>query len=89
MRTAPGPQRPALARSGSLLAVLGAVVALAAGCGGESSPGGRPERESHSSVGAGDGRPGDCVTRVDALIDSRTIPRADREYAIDMCLGNR
>jgi hypothetical protein len=67
---------------------MGAVLALAAGCGGERSHG-QPDPGSQSSIATGDGRAGDCAARVDALIDSRTIPRADRDYAIGMCVDNR
>ena len=70
-------------------AVLCAVLALGAGCGTDRSAGRGPEPRVQSSAATSGPDVGDCTARVDALIDSRTIPRSDREYAIGMCVYNR
>ncbi|RNM15715.1 hypothetical protein [Nocardioides pocheonensis] len=65
-----------------------AFLALAAGCGTDPATGRSEPRVSPSAATSGPGI-GDCAARVDALIDSRTIPRSDRDYAIGMCVDNR
>ena len=70
-------------------AVLCAVLALGAGCGTDQAGGrGSEPRVPPTAATSGPGI-GDCAARVDALIDSRTIPRSDRDYAIGMCVDNR
>ena len=70
-------------------AVLCAVLALGAGCGTDHAAGHGPEPHAPPSAITSGPDLGDCTTRVDALIDSRTIPPSDREYAIGMCVDNR
>ena len=75
--------------SGRLVA-LGVVLALGAGCGAHDGSGSQPEQRVRPSAPTySDAFRDDCVTRADALIEARSMPRADRDYAIGMCLENR
>jgi hypothetical protein len=69
------------------LVALGVVLVLGAGCGAHDRPG--SQREQPSGPTFSDAQRDDCVTRADALIAARSMPRADRDYAIGMCLENR
>jgi hypothetical protein len=79
--------RPRLApvRCG-LLAALALVAATSGACATDRAAG--PTRMLPSAATTGPGI-SDCTARVDALIDSRTIPQSDREYAIGMCVADR
>lgn len=88
MSAAPGRRRAAPVRSGRL-AAIGVVLAFVAGCGTHDSTDREPERRGQPTAATSGPGAAECAERVDALIDSRTIPRADRDYAIGMCVDNR
>ena len=77
MRTGPG-----------RLAAVVVLAAFGAGCGIHDSSRPSPEPRVQPSAVPDGPRARDCTTRVDALIDSHTIPRSDRDYAIGMCTDN-
>ena len=72
-------RRVRLGRLSSVCLAL-AVCAVVGGCGAQAPLG--PEQVRHETAAP---RHRDCVGRVDKLIDSRTMPRSDRDYAIGMC----
>ena len=62
----------------TLLAAIGVLGALGTGCSSdpEADPSGQPVSDG-------------CSSHIDALIASRIVPNADREYATGMCEQQR
>ncbi|MGY2875572.1 hypothetical protein ACVW00_002762 [Marmoricola sp. URHA0025 HA25] len=76
-------------RAAAWLVAGGLVVAFGAGCSSDDRSGPAHTEGARPRPSISAPTTGDCVGRVDALIDSRTIPRADRDYAIGMCQAGR
>jgi len=66
------------------LAVLGVIAVAGLGCTGQDESG--QGRDPGAATGSA---PDDCGSRIDARIEAREIPKADREYFIGMCQAAR
>ena len=83
-----GSLRAARARAG-WLAAPGVVLCVLAGCGGEERPARQPVERAQPTATAGTQAPDDCPAHIDDLIADGFVPRADRDYAMDMCEAQR